>query len=206
MSLLIKDSIEGKKINIKELYNLPEKVVHCKKCVVSNQRPRITFDAHGVCSACNFAEEKNKKIDWDLREKELQDLCNKYRRKDGYWDVVVPCSGGKDSTFVAHMLKYKYNMNPLTVTWTPMLYTDVGWRNLQHMIASGIDNILGSPDGKTHRILTKLSIELLGDCHQPFIYGQKAFPMNIAVNYKIPLVMYGENGEIEYGGDSKNKN
>ena len=152
MSLLIKDSIEGKKINIKELYNLPEKVVHCKKCVVSNQRPRITFDAHGVCSACNFAEEKNKKIDWDLREKELQDLCNKHRRKDGYWDVVVPCSGGKDSTFVAHMLKYKYNMNPLTVTWTPMLYTDVGWRNLQHMIASGIDNILGSPDGKTHRI------------------------------------------------------
>ena len=128
---------------------------------MSNQRPRITFDEHGVCSACNFAEEKNKKIDWDLREKELQDLCNKHRRKDGYWDVVVPCSGGKDSTFVAHMLKYKYNMNPLTVTWTPMLYTDVGWRNLQHMIASGIDNILGSPDGKTHRILTKLSIELL---------------------------------------------
>ena len=80
MSLLLKDSIEGKKINIKELYNLPEKVVHCKKCVVSNQRPRITFDEHGVCSACNFAEEKNKKIDWDLREKELQDLCNKHRR------------------------------------------------------------------------------------------------------------------------------
>ena len=76
MSLLLKDSIEGKKINIKELYNLPEKVVHCKKCVVSNQRPRITFDEHGVCSACNFAEEKNKKIDWDLREKELQDLCS----------------------------------------------------------------------------------------------------------------------------------
>ena len=108
MTLLTKEAREGQKVNIKKFYNLPEKVIHCSKCVVSNQRPRITFDENNVCSACNFAEKKNNKIDWNLREKELQDLCNKHRRKDGYWDVVVPCSGGKDSVYVAHMLKEKY--------------------------------------------------------------------------------------------------
>jgi N-acetyl sugar amidotransferase len=184
-------------------YNLPEKVKFCTKCVISNQRPRITFDENGVCSACRFAEKK-KIIDWDQREKELRVLCDKYRRNDGYWDVVVPASGGKDSIRVAHMLKTKYNMKPLTVTWAPHIYTDVGWRNMQHMIHSGLDNILGTPNGKVHRVLTKLATEKLGDPFQPFIYGQKAFPMQTAVKYKIPLVMYGENGEVEYGGDDKN--
>jgi len=204
MSLITKEAIEGKKVNIKEFYNLPDKVIHCNKCVVSNQRPRIIFDKNNVCSACNFAEVKKNRTDWQIREKELVDLLNKHRRNDGYWDVVVPCSGGKDSVYVAHMLKEKYNMNPLTVTWAPMLYTDVGWRNLHHMIDSGLDNILGTPDGKTHRILTKLSLEIMGDVFQPFIYGQKGFPMAVAINYKIPLVMYGENGEVEYGGSLKN--
>lgn len=204
MPLITKEAIEGKKVNIKEFYNLPDKVIHCNKCVVSNQRPRIIFDKNNVCSACNFAEVKKNHTDWQIREKELVDLLNKHRRNDGYWDVVVPCSGGKDSVYVAHMLKEKYNMNPLTVTWAPMLYTDVGWRNLHHMIDSGLDNILGTPDGKTHRILTKLSLEIMGDVFQPFIYGQKGFPMAVAINYKIPLVMYGENGEVEYGGSLKN--
>ena len=86
------------------------------------------------CLACRFAEKKNNNTDWKLREKEVEDLLNRHRRKDGYWDVVVPCSGGKDSVYVAHILKEKYGMNPLTATWAPMLYTDVGWRNLHHMI------------------------------------------------------------------------
>ena len=160
---------------------------------------KITFVQH-----VDLQKKKNNNTDWKLREKELEDLLNRHRRKDGYWDVVVPCSGGKDSVYVAHILKEKYGMNPLTATWAPMLYTDVGWRNLHHMIDAGIDNILGTPDGKTHRILTKLSLEIMGDVFQPFIYGQKGFPMAIAINYKIPLVMYGENGEVEYGGDLKN--
>ena len=203
MSLITKEAIEGKKVNIKEFYNLPEKVIHCSKCVVSNQRPRIIL-MKIIFIAHFFSEIKNNHTDWVSREKELIDLLNKHRRKDGYWDVVVPCSGGKDSVYVAHILKEKYNMNPLTVTWAPMLYTDVGWRNLHNMIDSGIDNILGTPDGKTHRILTKLSLEIMGDVFQPFIYGQKGFPMAVAINYKIPLVMYGENGEVEYGGSLKN--
>ena len=83
-------------------YNLPKLVKFCKKCTISNQRPRITFDNNGICSACNFAEFKRNKIDWEKREKELLELCDKHRKKDGSYDVIVPCSGGKDGCYVAH--------------------------------------------------------------------------------------------------------
>lgn len=181
-------------------YKLPKEVKFCKRCVVSNQRPRIRFDAEGVCSACRFAERKNTRFDWKEREKKLRDLLDRHRRKDGRWDVVVPSSGGKDSTNVAWHLKYTYGMNPLLVTWAPHSYTHVGWRNFLRLIHAGFDCIWGMPNGKLHRLLTRLSLIYMGDCFQPFIYGQKAFPMRIAVNYKIPLVMYGEDGEVEYGG------
>ncbi len=206
MTIITKDAIEGKKFPVKEYYKLPNEVKYCKKCVISNQRPRTPFDENGICSACNYAYKKQNIINWQEREEKLIKLLDKHRRTDGSWDVVVPCSGGKDSVFVAHQLKYKYNMNPLTVTWSPMLYTNIGFKNLRSMIDSGLDNILGTPDGKTHRLLTKMSLEIMGDLFQPFIFGQKSFPMNIALKYKIPLVMYGEQGELEYGGDLKNEN
>jgi N-acetyl sugar amidotransferase len=191
--------------NTQEKYNLPSEVIFCKKCTISNQRPRIQFDENGVCSACNFAEFKNKKIDWTERENELRATLDRFRRNDGSYDVVVPCSGGKDAAYIAHELKHKYGMNPLTVTWAPHLYTDIGFQNLQNMIREGdLANILGTPSGKTHRKLTKLSFEILGDPFQPFIYGQTNYPMQIALAHNIPLVMYGENGEVEYGGDMKN--
>jgi hypothetical protein len=104
------------KRDVSKLYNLPPNIRFCKKCTVSNQRPRITFDDNGICSACNFAEFKRTNIDWAARERELVALCDKHRRNDGSYDVIVPCSGGKDGGFVAHQLKYKYGMNPLTVT------------------------------------------------------------------------------------------
>jgi hypothetical protein len=111
-------------------YNLPRDVKFCKKCTISNQRPRITFDENGICSACNYAEYKRKKIEWDLREQELIRLCDKHRRTNGEYDVIVPCSGGKDGGFVAHQLKYKYGMNPLTVTWAPLKATELGRKNV----------------------------------------------------------------------------
>ncbi len=184
-------------------YNLPSEIKFCKKCTISNQRPRIKFDKNGVCSACNYAEYKIK-VNWDEREKELTELCNRFRKTDGSYDVIVPSSGGKDSGYVAHILKYKYGMNPLTVTWSPLLTTDIGKLNRESLIDSGFDNIMGTPNGKISRVLTKLSFIHLGDPFQPFIYGVTNFPLKIAVEYKIPLIMYGENGEVEYGGDMKN--
>lgn len=185
-------------------YNLPVDVRFCQRCTISNQRPRIVFDEHGICSACRYSDYKKNKIDWAKRESELIELCNKHRKDDGSYDVIVPASGGKDGSFVAHQLKYKYGMNPLTVTWAPHISTEIGRENLTSFINSGFDNIMETPKGDVHRRLSKLSFLHLGDNFQPFIYGQTNFPLRIAVQHKIPLIIYGENGEVEYGGDMKN--
>lgn len=193
------------KRNIMAQYNLPSRVAYCRKCTISNQRPRITFNEEGVCSACQFAEYKRTQIDWSERERELMDLCDRHRRNDGRYDVIVPCSGGKDGGFVAHQLKYVYGMNPLTVTWAPLKATEIGRKNLDNFIRiGGFDNVLGTPNGIITRRLTHLSTLHLGDPFQPFIYGQTNFPLHQAVQNDVQLIMYGENGEVEYGGDMKN--
>lgn len=198
---------KSKMINKKDtqkLYNLPNEIIFCRRCTISNQRPRIQFDENGICSACNYADFKKTKIDWNLREKELRDLCERHRKDDGNYDVIVPCSGGKDGSFVAHQLKYKFGMNPLCVTWAPLLPTEIGRQNLNNFINAGFDHILGTPNPLNTRLLTQLAFKHLGDPFQPFIYGQTNFPLKVAVQYNISLIMYGENGEVEYGGSMKN--
>ncbi|MEQ8314076.1 MAG: N-acetyl sugar amidotransferase [Gammaproteobacteria bacterium] len=185
-------------------YKLPVEVRFCSRCTVSNQRPRISFDENGVCSACNFSDSKKNGINWESRHKELEVLCDKHRKNNGEYDVIVPCSGGKDGSYVAHQLKYEYGMNPLTVTWAPLKATQIGRQNLDAFIASGFDHVLGTPNTEIARKLANLSFRHLGDPFQPFIYGQSNFPLHMAVKYKVPLIMYGENGEVEYGGDMKN--
>ena len=177
-----------------------KKVVFCKKCVLSNQRPRTMFNEDGVCAPCLYAEFKRTSIDWDKREKELEELCDKHRSKDGSWDVVVPGSGGKDSSYVSVMLKEKFGMHPLTVTWASAITTDIGKQNLDAFIRSGFDNVLGTPDGKVHQKLSQITFKEFGDNFLAFGYGQLNFPIQTAVRYKIPLVMFGEDGDVEYGG------
>ena len=191
------------KQNVVAKYNLPYSVQFCNNCVISNQRPRITFSHEGICSACQFSSRK-RLVNWDERESELTELCNKFRSKSGDYDVIVPCSGGKDGSFVAHQLKYKYGMNPLTVTWSPLKKSTIGMKNLDNFIKAGFNHLLGTPDPIVTRKLTRLALFELGDPFQPFIYGQTNFPLEISVRYQIPLIMYGENGEVEYGGDIKN--
>src|SRR3989344_8154884 len=111
-----------KKQDVKAKYHLPKEVQFCKNCTISNQRPRITFNEKGVCSACDYSVFK-RTIDWEEREKELIELCNRHRKSDGSYDVIVPVSGGKDGGRVAHQLKEKYGMHPLTVTWSPLIPT-----------------------------------------------------------------------------------
>lgn len=196
------------------LYGLPSEVKFCKKCVISNQRPSSTvefksnitevkqvidFDSEGVCSACRYHETKEIDIDWTQREETLLKLLDKFRSKDGSYDVIIPGSGGKDSAYTAHILKYKYGMNPLTVTWAPHLYTDIGWKNFTNwMHVGGLDNLLYTPNGKLHRLLTKLAFHNLLHPFQPFIIGQRIIGPTIAAKYGIKLVMYGEN-QAEYG-------
>lgn len=193
-------------------FGLPKEVKFCKNCVISNQRPSsevefkhtiktkkqtIGFDEEGICDACRQAEIKNQ-INWKQREEELLKLLDKYRRKDGYYDCIVPGSGGKDSAYQAHILKYKYGMNPLTITWPPILYTDYGYKNWKAWLDSGFDNISFYRNGEVMKLLTKLSIENLLHPFQTFILGQKNLAPKIAAKFNIPLIFYGEN-EAEYG-------
>jgi len=159
----------------------------------------IQFNSEGVCSACRFNLAKDSNIDWEQRDIILQKLLDKFRRSDGKYDVIVPGSGGKDSAYTAHILKYKYKMNPLTVTWAPQLYTDIGRKNHENWVhVGGLDNILYTPNGKLHRTLTKNAFHNILHPFQPFIIGQRIIGPSLAKKFGVKLVMYGEN-QAEYG-------
>jgi N-acetyl sugar amidotransferase len=198
--------------NPEALYGLPQEIKYCRSCVISNQRPNstvefkhqsdskkqtINFDDDGVCDACRHATHKED-TDWDERRRKLEELCDRYRRSDGHYDCLVPGSGGKDSFYQAHILKHKYGMNPLTTTWAPHIYTDWGWHNFQAWIHAGFDNVLFTPNGRVHRLLTRLAFEKLLHPFQPFVLGQKNLAPKIAMQNDIKLIFYGEN-EAEYG-------
>jgi N-acetyl sugar amidotransferase len=184
--------------------------------VISNQRPSSTvefkhakgekkltigFANDGICDACHYQETKAESIDWDAREVALVDLCNKYRRSDGSYDIIIPGSGGKDSAFTSHIMKYKYGMNPLTVTWAPHKYTDIGWKNFENWIhEGGLDNMLLTPNGRLHRYLTQQAFVNLLHPFQPFIVGQRIIGPSLAAKFGVELVMYGEN-QAEYGNN-----
>ena len=202
---MAKETLEAK-------YGLPSEVKFCKRCVMSNQRPAseiefkhnintkkktLNFDEEGICDACRNADQKEK-IDWQEREKQLLQLLDKYRSKDGSYDCMVPGSGGKDSAMQAHILKYKYGMNPLTITWPPILYTDYGYKNWKSWINSGFDNVTFTPNGKVMNLLTKLSIENLYHPFQTFMLGQKNLAPKLALKYNIPLIFKSKGHLIDH--------
>lgn len=198
---------------LKAKYGLSQEVIFCRKCVMSNQRPSssvefkhekdrrhttLRLNEKEVCDACLVAERKEC-IDWKQRESELLQLLDKHRRTDGYYDCIVPGSGGKDSVYASHILKYKYGMHPLTVTWPPILYTDIGLKNFRNWIeVGGFDNVTFKPNGRTHRLLTRLAIENLLHPFQTFILGQKNLAPKLALKFRVPLIFFGEH-EAEYG-------
>ena len=181
-------------------FGSPTEVKFCKNCVESNQRfvssvqhkmvegekkDTALFDEDGICLSCKYFERKEK-FDWNLKEKELKDILDQHRSQDGSYDVVVPGSGGKDSVKVAHTLKYKYGMNPLTVTWAPHMYTDVGRRNLQSWIdTGGFDNLLFTANGQVMRKLTYEAFQNLYFPFQPFKFGIKFWATKMAIKFGI---------------------
>ena len=205
---------------ISQTFGLPEEVKFCKRCVMSNQKPNSVQEFHhrlgmqrgtmrinddGICDACKYAEIKEA-IDWKKREEELVKLLDKHRRTDGAYDCIVPGSGGKDSAYAAHILKYKYGMHPLTITWPPLMYTDYGYVNFRNWIeVGGFDNISFKPSGRVMKLLTKLAIENILHPFQTFILGQKNLAPKIAIQYNVPLIFYGEN-EAEYGNPIQDNN
>lgn len=190
---------------------LPLDIQYCVKCNLSNQRPTsvneyfhtsstqhstVEFDKDGICYGCNFVKKEfDQTINWDERERELIELCNKYRKNNGEYDCIVPGSGGKDSIFASHILKYKYKMNPLTVTWSPHMYTDIGKKNFESWLHNGgFDNFLYTPNPKVQRKITKEAVKNILHPFQPFIIGQKTFALKMAAKFNTPLIFYGEMG------------
>lgn len=165
-------------------------------------RPRISFDDRGLCNACVWADEK-KGLDWAERESKLERLLNAHRRSDGSFDCVVPVSGGKDGSYVAHTLKTKWGMNPLSVTIKPALPTELGEDNLQAFIASGFAHIAISPEPEAMRKLNKHGLIDMGFPYYGWLVSITAAPVEIAARFDTDLLFYGEDGEVEYGGSTE---
>jgi len=178
-----------------------EKIFMCKKCLTLSTRPRAQYDEYGVCNACRWTEYKKTKINWNERWNELKTLCDKHRCPDGTkWDILVPCSGGKDGSYVAWMLKNKLNMHPLCITVKPQMQTEIGRQNLENFINSGFDHILITPNTHVYQRLSKRGFIEQGRPKMPFVIGISILVINFALKFGIPLIVYGEEGEEEYGG------
>lgn len=178
----------------------------CKKCVLPDSKPDLVLDKSGVCNACRSFESR-KKVDWKIRKKELFEILTKYRSKDrSNWDCIIPVSGGKDSTYqVIRMLQL--GMNPLCVTAMTCNLSDIGHKNIQNVKNLGVDYIEFTPNPVIRRKLNVIGLTKVGDISWPEHVGIFTIPIRVAINYNIPLIVWGENSQNEYGGpaaDSEN--
>ena len=176
---------------------------YCKRCVTPITRPRVVF-TDGVCNGCLWAEEK-KTINWDERRERLQAICNQYRSQN-YYDIVVPVSGGKDGSYVAWKMKHEFGMHPLCVTFAPPIQTELGRQNLNNFRQSGFDLIEIRPNPNIYARLCKRMFIDAARSKFPFVIGIGTAVARIALQVDVPLIIYGEEGETEYGGSDKYKN
>ena len=174
-------------------------VRYCKTCLMPDTRPRIVFDADGVCNACHTAEGKSS-IDWDARRAEFLDYVERFRPKDGPYDCIVPWSGGKDSSAIAWKLKFEFGLNPLLVTFSPLMPNDIAVHNREEMLKAGFDHLMIRANQKVSRHLSRRFFIERGDPKIHWNAGVNSVPVQAAVNYGVPLIFYAEHGESEYGG------
>lgn len=178
---------------------------YCSSCLSTSTRPRNSFDTNGVCAACQWAREK-KTLDWEARRTELRELLDSARAQSaGFYDCLVPVSGGKDGSYVAYTLKHVYGMNPLCVTVTPPTPTALGRKNLEAFMASGYDVLSFDIDPEKLRVLNLAGLREVGFPYFGWLVAIQTLPLQIAASFGIPLVFYGEDGEVEYGGNPENK-
>jgi N-acetyl sugar amidotransferase len=167
-------------------------VKYCKKCFYPDTKPQLNFDENGVCDACKWSEAKNS-IDWNKRKIELENILNKYRNKDGRrYDCLIPVSGGRDSHFITYVILKEYGLNPLLVNFHPQDTTDIGKKNLENLKKMGVDCIEMTPNPTISKKLAKFGLVELGDFQWPQHIGIFTTPYQIAVAYKIPLIVWAE--------------
>lgn len=172
---------------------------YCTVCVLPNSKPDLHFNSEGVCAACQ-AFSNRVEVDWDQRKEEFQALiADKASFSDASWDCVVPVSGGKDSTYqVIKMLEL--GLRPLCVTATTCDLSEIGLRNIENIKNLGVDHVSFSPNPVVRRKLNRIGLEQVGDIAWPEHVGIFTIPVRVAVQYKIPLIVWGENSQNEYGG------
>lgn len=174
----------------------------CTKCVMPDTRPRLSFNKDGVCAACEWAEIKRSQIDWNARTQELHTLCDSIRGKQRY-DCIVPASGGKDSTYVADKMKNEFGLNVLTVTITPPLETEIIQKNMANFLSYGYDNLKVTPNPQIAKEINKYGFVEQGRPLLSWTSCLNSVMFRMALDFNVPLIMFGEEGETEYGGSTK---
>lgn len=174
-------------------------LTYCRRCVMPDTKPDLHLDDEGVCNACRSFE-RRKEVDWGQRHEELERLLERYRRPNGdNWDCIVPVSGGKDSTYqVVRMLQY--GLNPLCVTSTTCDLTPIGRANIENLKRLGVDYIEVSPNPRVRAKLNRIGLMQVGDISWPEHVGIFTIPVRAAVQFNVPLIVWGENSQNEYGG------
>jgi N-acetyl sugar amidotransferase len=168
-------------------------VKYCARCCIPETQEGVKFDEMGICQACQSSEHKMH-INWAERERQLRQILDEAKAKAGLnYDCIVPISGGKDSTFQLHTLVKVYGMKPLAVTFNHNWFSETGWYNLQNTLHQfNVDHIMFTPNRDLINRIAKRSLEGIGDacwhCHA----GCGAFPLQVAVNFNIPLIVWGE--------------
>ncbi len=181
---------------------IPPKMQYCKKCVYPGvSATPLTFDEEGVCSGCRTAGQRTE-VDWDRRKKQFEKLIEKYRSKDGSnYDCIIPVSGGKDSYFQIHIIKKIYGLNPLLVTYHGNNYTPTGMENLMNMReVFDVDHIFFTPSIRVLKAMNRIAMEMMGDMNWHAHAGIFTYPIRVAVDQKIPLMVWGEHGFMDLGG------
>jgi N-acetyl sugar amidotransferase len=171
----------------------------CKRCVMPDTKPDLHLDDAGICNACRSYEGR-KEVDWDARRTDLLELLEKYRRRDGSnWDCIVPVSGGKDSTYqVIRMLQL--GLNPLCVTSTTCDLSSLGRKNIENLKRLGVDYVEMTPNPLVRAKLNRIGLTQVGDISWPEHLGIFTIPVRAAVQFNVPLIVWGENSQNEYGG------
>lgn len=174
-------------------------LLYCKQCVMPSTKPDLSFDEAGVCSACRSYEQRIE-VDWEVRRKELDSILERYRSQDGTnWDCIIPVSGGKDSTYqVVRVLQL--GLNPLCVTATTCHLSDIGRKNIENIKSLGVDYVEFSPNIVIRRKLNRIGLTQVGDISWPEHAGIFTIPIRTAVEHNVPLIVWGENSQNEYGG------
>ena len=172
---------------------------YCTRCVMPDTKPDLHLDEEGVCNACR-SYERRVEVDWEARSCELLEVLERYRRRDGSsWDCIVPVSGGKDSTYqVVRMLQL--GLNPLCVTSSTCDLSALGRRNIENLKRLGVDHVEMSPNPLVRAKLNRIGLTQVGDISWPEHVGIFTIPVRAAVQFSVPLIVWGENSQNEYGG------